>query len=85
MAKGDQTGRKFYKLKAFDEELPLELSLNEKLMSPDLRVEVMRRGGAIENQPVPKNTFYLGKLSNVPESTVAVSDDGGLVSLLGHL
>ena len=54
-------------------------------MSPDLRVEVMRRGGAIENQPVPKNTFYLGKLSNEPESTVAVSDDGGLVSLLGYL
>ena len=48
-------------------------------MSPDLRVEVMRSGGAMEYQPAPKNTFYLGKLSNDPGSMVAVSDDGGLV------
>lgn len=66
-------------MRAFDEELPIQLTLNEKLMAPDLRVEVTRSDGVMEYQPVPRNTFYLGKLSNDPESMVAVSDDGGLV------
>ena len=70
---------KLYKLNAFEEEVPIQLSLNRKLMSPDLKVEVMRSDGSMEHHPIPRNTFYLGKLANDPDSMVAVSDDGGLV------
>ena len=70
---------KSYKLKAFGKELPLKLSLNKNVMSRDLRVEVMQRGGRIEYHRAPRNTFYLGKVSTEPESMVAVSDAEGLV------
>ncbi|XP_068689559.1 A disintegrin and metalloproteinase with thrombospondin motifs 16-like, partial [Montipora foliosa] len=70
--------KKLYKLNAFEEEVPLQLSLNRKLVSPDLKVEVMRSDGSMELLPIPRNNFYLGKLANDPDSMVAVSDDGGL-------
>ena len=66
-------------MKAFDEELPLELSLNKNLMAPDLRMEIMRGDGTSEYHPAPRSTFYLGKVSGDPASMVAVSDAGGLV------
>lgn len=76
---GDDQKTKFYKLKAFGEELPLELSLNKNLMASDLKVEVMGSNGASVFQPAPRNSFYLGKVSSDPDSMVAVSDAGGLV------
>lgn len=76
---GDDHKTKFYKLKAFGEELPLELSLNKNLMASDLKVEVMGSDGVSVFQPAPRNSFYLGKVSSDPDSMVAVSDAGGLV------
>ena len=76
---GDDQKTKFYKLKAFGEELPLELSLNKNLMASDLKVEVMGSDGTSVFQPAPRNSFYLGKVSSDPDSIVAVSDAGGLV------
>ena len=79
LSNGDNPETKFYTIRAFDEEHPLELSLNKNLMSPDLKVEVMRGDGTTEYHPAPRNSYYLGKVSDDPESMVAVSDAEGLV------
>lgn len=77
--KDDQLKEKFYKMKIFDKELPLKLSLNEKLMSADMRVEIQRSDGTTDYHPAPENNFYLGKVTSDPESMVAVSDAEGMV------
>lgn len=74
--------KKYFKIKAFGEELPLQLILNQKLMSPDFKVEIKRRDGRTEYQPAPKNTFYLGKVMSEPESMVAVSHSQGVVRVI---
>lgn len=70
---------KFYKMKIFDEELPLKLSLNDKLVSPYMRVEIQRGDGTTDYYPAPQNNFYLGKVISDPESMVAVRDEEGMV------
>lgn len=75
----DKVKEKFYKMKVFDEELPLKLSLNQQLMSPDMRVEFKRGDGTTDYHPAPENTFYLGKVTSDPESMVAVSHAEGMV------
>lgn len=75
----DHLKTKFYKMKVFDEELPMKLSLNQKLMSPDMKVEIKRSDGTTDYHPVPKNTFYLGKVTSDPESIVAVNNAEGMV------
>ena len=74
--------KKYFKIKAFGEELPLQLILNQKLMSPDFKVEIKRRDGRTEYQPAPKNTFYLGKVMSESESMVAVSHSQGMVRVI---
>ena len=75
--KDDQS--KFYKMKIFDEELPLELSLNDKLVSPYMMIEVQRSDGTTDYHPAPENNFYLGKVTSEPESMVAVRHAEGMV------
>ena len=75
--KDDQS--KFYKMKIFDEELPLQLSLNDKLVSPYMMVEVQRGDGTTDYHPAPENNFYLGKVTSEPESMVAVRHAEGMV------
>ena len=77
--KDDQSKEKFYKMKIFDEELPLKLSLNDKLVSPYMMVEVQRGDGTTDYHPAPENNFYLGKVTSDPESMVAVRDAEGMV------
>ncbi|XP_020601543.1 neurogenic locus notch homolog protein 1-like isoform X6 [Orbicella faveolata] len=76
--KDDQSKEKFYKMKIFDEELPLKLSLNDKLVSPYMMVEVQRGDGTTDYHPAPENNFYLGKVTSDPESMVAVRDAEGM-------
>ena len=77
--KGDPSKDKFYKMKIFDEELPLKLSLNDKLLSPYMRIEIQRGDGTIDYYPAPQNNFYIGKVTSDPESMVAVRDAEGMV------
>ena len=71
----------FYKVPAFGNELHLNLTLNRKLMSPNLVVETRLADGTVSNTPVPQNTYYLGHVMYDPRSMVAVSDEGGLVCI----
>ena len=66
-------------MKIFDEELPLKLSLNDKLVSPYMKVEIQRSDGTTDYYPAPPNNFYLGKVVSDPESMVAVRDAEGMV------
>ena len=77
--KDDQSKEKFYKMKIFNEELPLQLSLNDKLVSPYMMVEVQRGDGTTDYYPAPENNFYLGKVTSDPESMVAVRHAEGMV------
>ena len=70
----------FYKVKAFGRELHLNLTLNKKLMSPDLVAETIYADGTISYSPPPPNNYYLGNVMSDPYSMVAVSDNGGLVN-----
>ena len=76
-----QEDTKHYKMDVFGQELPLKLSLNRHLMSPELRVEVQQGNRSTVFHPRLQNTFYLGKVMNDPVSIVAVSDAEGLVRL----
>ncbi|XP_022792564.1 A disintegrin and metalloproteinase with thrombospondin motifs 6-like [Stylophora pistillata] len=78
----DIPDKKYFKIKAFGEVLPLQLKLNQRLMSSDFRVEINRRDGRTEHQPAPKNSFYLGKVVSEPESMVAVSHSEGMHGLI---
>lgn len=70
----------FYKLEAFGSELHLKLKRNEHLMAPDMKVLRENSDGTVTSHPAPENTFYLGQVASDPGSTVAVSNNGGLVS-----
>ena len=77
--KDDRSKEKFYTMKIFDEELPLKLSLNDKLVSPYMMVEVQRGDGTTDYHPPPENNFYLGKVTSDPESMIAVRHAEGMV------
>ena len=79
LPKENDFNEKFFKMKVFDEELPIKLSLNQQLMSSDMRVEIKRGNGRTDYYPTPKNTFYLGKITSDPDSMVAVNHAEGMV------
>ncbi len=83
--KEENLKEKIYKMTVFDEELPLKLSLNQQLMSRDMRVEFKRGDGTTDYHPAPENTFYLGKVTSDPESMVAVSHAEGMVRAIDNI
>lgn len=68
-----------FKLNAFGSNLHLKLKRNEHLISPGLKVLRENSDGSMTSYPVPENTYYLGHVASDPSSTVAVSNNGGLV------
>ncbi|KAL9963366.1 hypothetical protein ACROYT_G026876 [Oculina patagonica] len=72
----------FYKVPAFGRELHLNLTLNRKLMSPNVVVETRHADGTVSRAPAPKNTYYLGHVVSDPHSLVSVSDERGLTGML---
>ena len=69
----------FYKLDAFGSKLHLKLKRNDHLMAPGLTILRQNNDGTTTAHPAPENTFYLGQVASDPRSTVAVSNNGGLV------
>ena len=70
----------YYKLDTFGTKLHLRLRRNEHLLAPDLKLVRQNGDGTTASNPAPPNTFYLGHVVTDPSSTVALSNDGGLVS-----
>ena len=71
----------FYKVPVFGKELRLNLTLNRKLMSPNLVMETRHADGTVLYSSAPTNTLYLGHVMSDPYSMVAVSNDEGLVCM----
>lgn len=77
---GEALDHSFYKLDAFGSKLHLKLKKNDHLMAPGMRVSRENSDGTVTSHSAPENTFYLGNVVSDPQSTVAVKNDGGLVS-----
>lgn len=74
----------FYNVKAFRMSLHLNLSKNEQLMAPGMKVE-RHFNGTVTSEGSPKNSFLNGHVSLLPSSSVAVSNEDGLVSTQLHI
>ena len=73
----------FYNVKAFGMSLNLNLTKNEQLMAPGMKVE-RHFNGTVTSEDSPKNSFLNGHVSSLPGSSVAVSNEDGLVSTELH-
>lgn len=69
----------YYNVQAFGMSLHLNLTKNEVLMSPWLTVE-RHDNGTVTSEDPPHNSFYNGHVSSKSGSSVALSNDPGLVS-----
>ncbi len=69
----------YYIVQAFGMSLHLNLTKNEKLMSPWLTVE-RHENGTVTSEDPPQNSFFIGHVNSEPGSSVAVSNEAGLVS-----
>ena len=70
----------FYKMDAFGFSLHLNVTKAEHLLAPGSVVETTHKNGSKSYTALPKNTFYSGHVVSHPNSVVAVSNQGGLVS-----
>lgn len=68
-----------YNIKAFGTSLHLNLTRNNDFMAPDLEVE-RHHNGTVTREDAPKNSFLSGHVTSIPGSSVAISNDNGLVS-----
>lgn len=73
----------FYNVKAFGMSLHLNLTKNEQLMAPGMKVE-RHFNGTVTTEDCPKNSFLNGHVSSLQGSSVAVSNEDGLVSTELH-
>ncbi|KAK2573570.1 A disintegrin and metalloproteinase with thrombospondin motifs 18 [Acropora cervicornis] len=71
-----------YRLHAFGTRLQLKMKRNKRLMAPNLVVETHHGGGMVTTRPVPKNKFYLGKVSSDLDSLVALRSNRGLTGMI---
>lgn len=70
----------FYNVQAFGMSLHLNLTKNTELMAPGMTVE-RHNNGTVTREDPPQNSFFHGHVSSAPGSSVAVSNEDGLVSV----
>ena len=69
----------YYNVKAFGMSLHLNLTKTEELMAPGMTVE-RHHNGTVTSEDPPQNSFLNGHVSAASGSSVAVSNEDGLVS-----
>ena len=69
----------FYNVDAFDIPLHLSLTKYNDLAAPDMTIE-RHQNGRVITEDVPQSTFLNGHVRSIQGSSVAVSNDNGLVS-----
>lgn len=74
-----------YRLHAFGTRLQLKMKRNKRLMAPNLVIETHHGEGVVTTRPVPKNKFYLGKVSSDPDSLVALRSNRDLVGVVNRV
>lgn len=72
----------FYNVTVFGHELHLRLQPNSRLVAPSATMEWWEESGRKNSQPIEHTRcFYTGEVSNVEDTSVAISNCDGLV---GH-
>lgn len=79
-----ETGLKYYHLKAFDKNLHLKVSLNKHLLGPAFHVETRHKDGSKTINDAPHRNFYHGYVIDHSGSFVALSDNRGVVRLITY-
>ena len=72
----------FYKMDVFGKKMHFKLKQNTQLVKPGLEIETRYENGDVTRTPIKSDSLYHGKELSDPESLVAVSNGGGLVSCL---
>ncbi|CDQ98376.1 unnamed protein product [Oncorhynchus mykiss] len=85
LEEGDGTARHretlFYNVTVFGRELHLHLRLNSRLVAPGAKVEWHEEGNQTRYEPLlESDCFYVGEVTNVRDTSVALSNCDGLVS-----
>lgn len=70
----------YYSMKVFGVSLHLNLTKNNDLLAPGAFTEIIHKNGSRTVSTPPRNTFYDGHVMSDPDSSVAISNAGGLVS-----
>ncbi|CDQ88576.1 unnamed protein product [Oncorhynchus mykiss] len=71
----------FYNVTVFGQELHLRLHLNSRLVVPGAKVEWHEEGSEPTYEPLrDSDCFYVGEVTNVRDTSVAISNCDGLVS-----
>ena len=69
-----------YKMDAFGNKMHLKLTRNTQTVKPGLELETRHENGDITRTPVNSHSLFHGKEISDPGSSVALSNDKGLVS-----
>lgn len=71
----------FYNVTVFGQELQLRLRPNSRLVAPTATME-WEEGGHLHSQPIgDTGCFYTGQVSNMEDTSVAISNCDGLVGV----
>lgn len=71
----------FYNVTVFGQEFHLRLSHNSRLVAPGATLEWHEEDNRIRTEPLlPSDCQYVGHVTNVPDTSVAISNCDGLVS-----
>lgn len=73
----------FYNVTVFGQEFHLRLRLNSRLVAPGAKVEWLEDDNQTHSEPLlPSDCLYVGYVTNVQDTSVAISNCDGLVSSL---
>lgn len=79
----DEEGELFYNVTVFGQELHLQLRPNSRLVAPSATMEWWEESGQKYSQPIrDTDCFYTGEVSNMEDTSVAISNCDGLVSVI---
>lgn len=71
----------FYNVTVFGQEFHLRLRLNSRLVAPGAKVEWLEDDNQTHSEPLlPSDCLYVGYVTNVQDTSVAISNCDGLVS-----
>ena len=77
----DQSNAWYFNVQAFGLSMHLNVTKNRQLIGTGSLLETTHKNGSKTYSQLPQNSFYNGHVTSHPDSLVAVSNDGGLVSL----
>lgn len=73
----------FYNVTVFGQDLHLRLRLNSRLVAPGAKVEWLEDDNQTHSEPLfPSDCLYVGHVTNMQNTSVAISNCDGLVSLM---